>query len=104
MIHPATFPTATRRAVAPRNDKSTRATGSGQIWRPAGSVPSPFAQPFECPSLLVVSHRAPRSRQNRLVVESPLIEEYVFATTRYIPDPSLKVKQQILTSKKGLLS
>ena len=35
----------------------------------------------ECPSLLVVSHRASRSRKNRLVVESPLIEDvFVWCT------------------------
>ena len=64
--------------------QTPRATGSPNLatWLPG----QPFAQPFECPSLLVVSHRAPRSRQNRLVhvVESPLIEDVFVCCTRFL--------------------
>ena len=61
-------------------DPSLTTTNPAESYRFAkfgdlGFLPSPFAQPFECPSLLVVSHRVPRSRQNRLVAESPLIED-----------------------------
>ena len=68
---------------APLHSRPVPETTSPESYRFAkfgdlGFLPSPFAQPFECPSLLVVSHRVPRSRQNRLVVESPLIED-VFA-------------------------
>ena len=63
--------------------QTPRATGSPNL--DLGILPSPFAQPFECPSLLdVVSHRVPRSRQNRLVVESPLIEDVFVCCTSFL--------------------
>ena len=55
-----------------------------QIWRPGLVCPAALAQPFECPSLLVVNHRVPRSRQNRLVVESPLIEDVFVCCTSFL--------------------
>ena len=62
--------------------QTPRATSSPNL--DLGILPSPFAQPFECPSLLVVSHRVPRSRQNRLEVESPLIEDVFVCCTSFL--------------------
>ena len=65
----ATSPRSASKALHSRpvpettNPESYRFAKFGDL----GFFPSPFAQPFECPSLLVVSHRVPRSRQNRLV-------------------------------------
>ena len=57
------------------------------IWRPG----QPFAQPFECPSLLVVSHRAPRTSRPKIDYSSrvatkgsPLIGDVFVCCTRFL--------------------
>ena len=72
----------------PDNDKlKLRELPVRQIWRP-GFLGSPLPNRSNAlrSSILVVSHRTPRSRQNRLVVESPapLKEDVFVCCTRFL--------------------
>ena len=69
---------------APLHSRPVPETTSPESYRFAkfgdlGFLPSPFAQPFECPSLLVVSHRVPRSLHSRPVPETTNPESYRFS-------------------------